>query len=108
MQTVAVEQLVGQTLGNYRVERLMGQGRLSAVYFAQNALTGINGALTLFIVPERFSQDARARFIQRFRKESTALTGLQHAHVLPVHEYGECQGYPYPGHTVYDEWFARR
>ncbi len=95
MQTLSVDRLVGQTLGNYRVERLMGQGRLSAVYFAQNTLTNINGALTLFIVPERFSQDARARFIQRFRKEATALTALQHAHVLPVHEYGECQGHPY-------------
>ncbi len=95
MQALSVDRLVGQTLGNYHVERLMGQGRLSAVYFAQNALTGINGALTLFIVPDRFAQDARARFIQRFRKESTALTALQHAHVLPVHEYGECQGHPY-------------
>jgi serine/threonine protein kinase/Rieske Fe-S protein len=95
MQTVSVDQLVGQTLGNYRVERLMGQGRLSAVYFAQNTLTGINGALTLFIVPERFSQEARARFIQRFRKEAMALTVLQHPHMLPVHEYGECQGHPY-------------
>ncbi len=95
MQTLSVDQLVGQTLGNYRVERLMGQGRLSAVYFAQNTLTGINGALTLFIVPARFSQEARARFIQRFRKEAMALTVLQHPHMLPVHEYGECQGHPY-------------
>ena len=95
MQTLLVDRLVGQTLGNYRVERLMGQGRLSAVYFAQNTLTGLNGALTLFLVPEHFSQDAHARFIQRFRKEAAALTSLQHPHVLPVHEYGEHQGYPY-------------
>jgi serine/threonine protein kinase/Rieske Fe-S protein len=95
MQTVVVDRLVGQTLGNYRVERLMGQGRLSAVYLAQNTQTGLNGALTLFLVPEHFSQDAHARFIQRFRKEAAALTSLQHPHVLPVHEYGEHQGYPY-------------
>jgi serine/threonine protein kinase/Rieske Fe-S protein len=95
MQTLSVDRLVGQTLGNYRVERLMGQGRLSAVYFAQNTLTGLNGALTLFLVPEHFSQDAHARFIQRFRKEGSALTALQHPHILRVHEYGEHQGYPY-------------
>ncbi len=95
MQTLLVDRLVGQTPGSYRVERLMGQGRLSAVYFAQNTLTGLNGALTLFLVPEHFSQDAHARFIQRFRKEAAALTSLQHPHVLPVHEYGEHQGYPY-------------
>src|SRR5450432_2458378 len=95
MQTLSVERLVGQTPGSYRVERLMGQGRLSAVYFAQNTLTGLNGALTLFLVPEHFSQDAHARFIQRFSKEAAALTSLQHPHILPVHEYGEYQGYPY-------------
>ncbi|MBV9259727.1 MAG: protein kinase, partial [Ktedonobacteraceae bacterium] len=95
MQTLVIDRLVGQTLGSYSVERLMGQGRLSAVFFAQNTLTSINGALTLFIVPEHFSRDAHARFIQRFRKEATALTALQHPHILPVHEYGEYQGYPY-------------
>jgi serine/threonine protein kinase/nitrite reductase/ring-hydroxylating ferredoxin subunit len=95
MQTLSVDRVVGQVLGSYRVERLLGQGRLSAVYFAQNTLTSINGALTLFIVPERFSPDARARFIQRFRKEANGLMALQHPHVLPVHEYGEHQGHPY-------------
>src|SRR6266516_5974121 len=95
MQTLSVDRIIGQTLGNYHVERLMGQGRLSAVYLAQSVLTGLNGALTLFIIPERFSNDARNRFIQRFRKEAGALTALQHPHLLPVHEYGEHQGYPY-------------
>ncbi len=35
MQTVSVDQLVGNTLGDYRVERLLGRGKLSAVYMAQ-------------------------------------------------------------------------
>ncbi len=95
MQTLSVDRIIGQSLGNYHVERLMGQGRLSAVYLAQSVLTGLNGGLTLFIIPERFSNDARNRFIQRFRKEAGALTALQHPHLLPVHEYGEHQGYPY-------------
>jgi serine/threonine protein kinase/Rieske Fe-S protein len=95
MQTLLIDRIVGQTLGNYRVERLMGQGRLSAVYLAQSVLTGMNGALTLFIIPERFSNDAYNRFMQRFRKEAGALTALQHLHLLPVHEYGEHQRYPY-------------
>jgi serine/threonine protein kinase/Rieske Fe-S protein len=95
MQTVSVDRIVGQNLGNYRVERLMGHGRLSAVYLAQNVSTGTNGALTLFIIPERFSNEARQRFVQRFRKEAGALIALQHSRLLPIYEYGEHQGYPY-------------
>ncbi|MDQ2884644.1 MAG: hypothetical protein M3Y39_01000, partial [Chloroflexota bacterium] len=88
MQTLSVDRIVGQSLGNYRVERLLAHGRLSAVYLAQNVATGTNGALTLFIIPERFSPEARQRFIQRFRKEAAALISLQHAHLLPIYEYG--------------------
>jgi serine/threonine protein kinase/Rieske Fe-S protein len=95
MQTLSVDRIVGQSLGNYRVERLLAHGRLSAVYLAQNVATGTNGALTLFIIPERFSPEARQRFMLRFRKEAAALTSLQHAHLLPIYEYGEHQGYPY-------------
>src|SRR6266487_1468775 len=95
MQTLSVDRIVGQILGNYRVERLMGHGRLSAVYLAQNVSTGMDGALTLFIIPERFSYEARQRFMLRFRKEAGALIALQHARLLPIHEYGEHQGYPY-------------
>jgi serine/threonine protein kinase/Rieske Fe-S protein len=95
MQTLSVDRVVGQSLGSYRVERLLGHGRLSAVYLAQNMSTGTNGALTLFILPERFSPEARQRFMQRFHKEARALTSLQHAHLLPIYEYGEHQGYPY-------------
>ena len=95
MQTLSIDRVVGQSLGNYRAERLMGHGRLSAVYLAQNVSTGANGALTLFIIPEKFSQEARQRFVQRFRKEAKALIALQHARLLPIYEYGEYQGYPY-------------
>lgn len=95
MQASSLEQFVGQTLGNYHVERLLGQGRLNAVYLARNLRSQDLGALTLFMMPASFSQDARYRFIERFRKEATILAALRHPHLLPVHEYGEFQGYPY-------------
>lgn len=98
MQTISIDQLVGQVLGNYRIERLLGRGRLNAVYFARNlSLQAVDGAcaLTLYLVPERFSPDARNRFMARFRKEAAAITGLEHPHILPVYEYGEHEGYPY-------------
>ncbi len=94
MQTLR-DQLVGQTIGEYRVERLLGRGRLSAVYLAQDPIQRNSVALTTFIIPEQFSSDARARFIARFHKEAAALVALQHRHLLPIHAYGEYSGLPY-------------
>jgi serine/threonine protein kinase/Rieske Fe-S protein len=95
MQTVVVDNLVGQVLGTYRVERLMGQGRVNAVYLARHLENESTVAVTLYILPEKFSSEARQRFMQRFRKEGSALVALRHEHILPVHDFGEYQGYPY-------------
>ncbi len=95
MQTQSVDQLVGQTLGNYRVEQLLGKGRLNAVYLAQHTTTRRVDALTLYLFPRRFSAEAHTRFVMRFRKEAAAVTSLRHPHILPVYEYGEHDGYPY-------------
>jgi serine/threonine protein kinase/Rieske Fe-S protein len=95
MQTLPVDQLVGQVLGNNRVERLLGQGRLNTVYLARNLSTRDHVALTLFNIPQRLSLDARNRFMQRFRQEAAALTTLRHEHIMPVHDYGEYIGRPY-------------
>lgn len=95
MQTLSVDRLVGQVLGNYRVEQLLGRGRLNAVFLARNVATQNQGALTLFTIPESFSSEARTRFLRRFHKASAALVALRHDHILPVYEGGEYLGYPF-------------
>ncbi len=97
MQTLAVEQLVGQRLGSCAVEQLLGQGRLSAAYLGQQVVSGQarTVAITTFILPEQFSSQARQRFSARFAKEAASLVTLDHPYILPVYEYGEQHGYPY-------------
>ncbi len=95
MQTVSTDQLVGQTVGHYTVKSLLGRGRLSAVYLAQHPSQNHSAALTTFIIPDRFTSDARTRFTQRFTREAAALTALSHRNLLSIHEYGEQFGYPY-------------
>ncbi|GAC1614181.1 MAG: hypothetical protein NVS4B9_02050 [Ktedonobacteraceae bacterium] len=95
MQTQSVDQLVGQILGKYRLERFLGKGRLNAVYLARHLVSQRTDALALYLIPERFSIDARDLFLMRFRKEAAAITTLDHPHILPVYEYGEYEGYPY-------------
>jgi serine/threonine protein kinase len=93
MQAVAMDNLEGQLLGSCRVERLLGQGRLSAVYLGNRA--GQSVAITAFLLPATFSVGARERFIARFQREAQALVALDHPRVLPVYEYGVQYGYPY-------------
>ena len=95
MQTPSVDQLVGQVLGNYRLERFLGKGRLNAVYLARQLTSQRTDALALYLISERFSIDARDLFLMRFRKEAAAITTLDHPHILPVYGYGEYESYPY-------------
>lgn len=95
MQVVAVDHLVGQTLGSCHVEQLLGRGRLSAVYLARQSPMQRPVALTTFLLPASFSAQARERFLARFRHEAAALVSLEHPHILPIYEYGEQYGYPY-------------
>ena len=95
MQPLSTDELVGKTIGTYQVERLLGRGRLSAVYLARHPVQNTTVALTTILIPEHFSSEARNRFMARFTKEALALTALQHSHILPVYAYGEQYGYPY-------------
>src|SRR5438105_12288456 len=95
MQVLSTDQLVGQILGNYCIERFLGKGRLNAVYLGRNLVSQRLDALTMYLVPSHFSVAAKARFLKRFRKESAAITKLDHPHILSVYEYGEYEGTPY-------------
>jgi serine/threonine protein kinase/nitrite reductase/ring-hydroxylating ferredoxin subunit len=95
MQISSPDQFVGQDIGAYQVERLLGSGRISAVYLAYHTTHNNPVALMTFILPESFSSGAQQRFWDRFQRKASRLTTLQHPHILPVHDYGEYAGYPY-------------
>ncbi len=95
METLAVDQLVGQTFNNYHVERFIGKGRLNVVYLVRNLSSQHIDALTLYLIPEHFSNEARARFIARFHHYASAIASLSHPAILPVYTFGEMLGCPY-------------
>jgi serine/threonine-protein kinase len=95
MEISSLDQLVGQDIGAYQVERLLGRGQLNAVYLAYHPTQNSPVALTMFILPETFSFEARQYFLQRFRQEAARVTALQQPHILPIYTYGEFAGYPY-------------
>ena len=79
---------LGEELGGYRIEQLIGRGGMSVVYLAEQLVLGRKVALKL-LSPE-LSEDEEFR--QRFIRESRLAGGLEHPNIIPVHEAGDVEG----------------
>jgi serine/threonine protein kinase len=80
----------GQTLGNYRIESVLGVGGMGHVYRA----TAPNGdEVALKLVKSDLAQDTVFR--KRFEREARIAQSVEHAHVVPVLDTGEQEGIPY-------------
>ncbi len=86
-----MEELTGKQLGPYRVVAPLGEGGMAAVYKAYQA--GMDRYVALKILPRYFASDPQ--FVGRFEQEAKVLARLLHPHILPVHDYGEADGYTY-------------
>jgi hypothetical protein len=64
---------------------------MAAVYKAYQA--GMDRYVALKILPRYFASDPQ--FVGRFEQEAKVLARLLHPHILPVHDYGEADGYTY-------------
>lgn len=83
--------LGGKTLGQYEIERQLGQGGMATVYLAQQKSIGRTVAIK--IMPQHFLHDPS--FLQRFEREVKVIASLQHPRVLPVYDYGQIENRPY-------------
>lgn len=83
--------LVGKTIGSYRVLEQIGVGGMATVYKAYQP--SMDRDVAIKILPHYLSQDAE--FVKRFQREARAIAKLEHAHILPVHDYGEYEGITY-------------
>src|SRR5436309_1794358 len=80
-----LETYVGQILDDkYRLERLLGQGGMGAVYLATHLGTERYVALKL-IAPQFMSNP---EFVERFKREARAAGRLRHPNVVDVTDFG--------------------
>ena len=86
---MGAESRVGRMFGHYKIIGLIGRGGMGEVYEAQDTRKGRTVALK--ILPEQYSQDERFR--ARFQRESRAAAILQEQHVIPIHDWGEIDGW---------------
>ena len=88
MNRMEHKSLVGVTVRDYRVERLLGRGGMGAVFLATH--TRLDRQVALKVLPDELAKDET--FIQRFEREARAIAQLQHPAIVQVHDMFEDQG----------------
>ena len=79
---VESDRMLGETLGNYRIVSLIGQGGMGVVYLAEHTLLGRKTAVKL-LRPE-MSQE----LVERFFNEARAAATLKHVGIVDVFDFG--------------------
>ena len=80
-----LERYVGQVLDEkYRLERLLGQGGMGAVFLATHL--GTDRYVALKLIAPQFMQNQE--FVERFKREARAAGRLRHPNVVDVTDFG--------------------
>ena len=108
MPEIALEPRPGDSLGPYRITRVIGRGRMGVVF--EGTADG-EDPVAVKVVTTELSQDEV--FLRRFRREVKAAQKITHPNVVPVLADGEEGGLPYlvqrliPGGSLADRIAVR-
>src|SRR5437016_2619398 len=80
--------LSGQTLGDYRVLRRLGQGGMGQVYLAEQL--SLRRRIALKILRADLAADPKC--LQRFRTEAETVARATHANIVQIYAIGEASG----------------
>jgi serine/threonine-protein kinase len=75
-------------LAGYRIDSLLGEGGMGAVYRAWNI--ALERPVALKVIAESLTGDATFR--KRFQNEAIVAAAIDHPNVVPVYEAGEADG----------------
>jgi eukaryotic-like serine/threonine-protein kinase len=83
-----MENLIGKTLGNYRIESVIGTGGMGQVFRAAHIHLGREAAIKVLHANLAAEPGFQARFLQ----EARAIASLKHPNIVEVHDFGEQDG----------------
>ncbi len=97
---------IGQTLGGrYRIDDILGQGGMSAVYKAYDP--NLKRVVAVKLIHSHLADDPR--FLVRFEEEAAAVAQLRHANIVQVFDFNHDQDVYYmvqefvPGETLQEK-----
>ena len=76
---------VGDVLGNYRLERLLGEGSMGRVFLARHTRLGRTAAIKVM----RLEYARNPQFIERFFQEAKSVNQINHEHIVEVFDFVE-------------------
>jgi len=91
----AFDKLVGATLGNYRLDKLIDKNDLEPVFLARSSKDSGRFLLRVLAVPADLTAEARIVYLGHFQQQANQVAGLQNPYILPLLDYGNHQGMPY-------------
>jgi serine/threonine protein kinase len=103
MPEIAIEPRPGDSVGPYRITRLIGRGRMGVVF---EGVADGGEPVAIKVVTTELSQDEV--FVRRFKREVAAAQKISHSNVVPVLASGDEGGLPYlvqqliPGGSLQD------
>jgi YVTN family beta-propeller protein len=81
----------GVKIGQYVVEKKIGEGGMGAVFLADQP--SINRRVVLKVLSTGLAGDRE--MLERFKREVDIIAQLEHPHILPVYDFGVVEGDPY-------------
>ncbi len=84
-----IKELMGVTLGNCTIERIIGRGGMGAVFLAQQSRPVRTVAVKVLIPASGLDSEQQRTFLERFRREADTVAKLEHKNILPIYEYEE-------------------
>jgi serine/threonine-protein kinase len=81
------QQMIGQMLGPYQLEAVLGRGGMGSVYLARQTHPARHVAVkVLQLQPE---MGDRSTVLMRFQREANTVAMLEHIHIIQIFGYGE-------------------
>src|SRR5690606_33152967 len=86
-----MENLTGRSLGQYELRELLGAGAMGAVY--RGYQRNLRRDVAVKVLYTSLSQQSEHE--ERFTREAHTAAALEHAHIVPVYDYGTERGLSY-------------
>ncbi len=81
---VSIESLEGVRLGQYELRKLIGTGGMGAVY--RGVQVNLKRDVAVKVLSNRLTENPD--YVERFNREAYISASLEHAHIVPIHDYG--------------------